>query len=467
MAQVVVRHGGGLDHDGRRLQMLENRLAHLPRRAHRRRRSTLRGGGSWTGPETRTTRRRAPRRRPPAHSPSCRSSGWKCSAPGRAASWVGPAVIRTVSPSRSLRAAERRVQPPAAIVSGSASRPGPTMPQARYPSSGSTTHVPAPAQRLEVGLRGRVLPHVGVHRGRQHHGAGEGEVEGGQEIVRQAVRELGQQVRGGRGHNQHIVLLRHARYARRRSRASRPGWPRRTCPVMTLRPVRAAKVSGRTNSCAAAVMTTCTAWPRCISSARQLGRLVGRDAAADAEEDVHARMELDHFGRLFGGVSCPGIVILHQPAPHFFHGDDGGFLRGGGQHGPRAALQLPRALGGDDDEAVGALFGIVRNRAVSVVPRGFVWPYVLRLAFLRTSKVSRIGRICSSIRLRRARSARTMEASVSVRFRQVLVHHHVIVERDSCGSPPRPPAAAARSPHPDLRRARAAAAPGSRGMGPV
>ncbi len=36
--------------------------------------------------------------------------------------------------------------------------------------------------------------------------------------------------------------------------------------VTTLRPVRAAKVSGRTNSCAARVITTCTAKPRCSSN---------------------------------------------------------------------------------------------------------------------------------------------------------------------------------------------------------
>ena len=67
-----------------------------------------------------------------------------------------------------------------------------------------------------------------------------------------------------------------------------------------------------------------------------------------------------------------GQAVLHQAAAHFFHGDDGGLLGGGGQHRTRAALQLPGALGRHDDEPVGALLRIVRDGAVRVVAGGFV-----------------------------------------------------------------------------------------------
>ena len=59
-----------------------------------------------------------------------------------------------------------------------------------------------------------------------------------------------------------------------------------------------------------------------------------------------------------------GVFVLHQAAAHFFHRHHGGLLGGRGQEAARAVLQLPRALGGDDDEAVGARFRIVRNHAL-------------------------------------------------------------------------------------------------------
>ena len=66
------------------------------------------------------------------------------------------------------------------------------------------------------------------------------------------------------------------------------GWARcrRTCVRATGRPESAANVAGPTNSRAAAVMTTVTpapAWTNWLTSA---GRLVGRDAAADADDQL-------------------------------------------------------------------------------------------------------------------------------------------------------------------------------------
>src|SRR5437868_3010432 len=77
---------------------------------------------------------------------------------------------------------------------------------------------------------------------------------------------------------------------------------------------------------------------------------------------------------LFGATAWRNLVrilgqelVLHQPAPHFFHGDNGRFFRRRRQEGPGAILQLTGALGGHNDEAIDALFRIVRNRAMRVI----------------------------------------------------------------------------------------------------
>src|SRR5260370_1151812 len=64
-------------------------------------------------------------------------------------------------------------------------------------------------------------------------------------------------------------------------------------------------------------------------------------------------------------------VILHEPAPHLLHRSYGGLLRRRGQKRPGPILKLPRPLGGDDDEPVGAQFRIVRNRILRVVSDSF------------------------------------------------------------------------------------------------
>jgi len=82
-----------------------------------------------------------------------------------------------------------------------------------------------------------------------------------------------------------------------------------------------------------------------------------------------ARLEGRLRGRQFRRRSSERI--LHQPAAHFLHRNDGELFRGCGQHRPRAALQLPGPLGRHDDEAVRALLLVVRNGAVGVVLRGY------------------------------------------------------------------------------------------------
>src|SRR5262245_2487677 len=77
---------------------------------------------------------------------------------------------------------------------------------------------------------------------------------------------------------------------------------------------------------------------------------------------------------LFGATAWRNLVrilsqdfVLHQAPAHLFHRDDSRFLGRSGQKRTGAILQLPRTLGGDNDEAVNALLGIVGNRAMGVI----------------------------------------------------------------------------------------------------
>ena len=196
--------------------------------------------------------------------------------------------------------------------------------------------------------------------------------------------------------------------------------------VSTLRPVSAANVSGRTNSCAAARHHRLHLVPLLHQQARQLGGLVGRDAAADAENDLHG---LAGSAGSDVGVPAPpagllqyrfdrtparapaGQAVLHQAAPHFFRGDDGGLLGRSGQHRTRAALQLAGALGGHDDEPVGAL---LRDRPEWCSARCCVGALSAIFRFLfKSSKCfqNRADPIFDPVR--RTRSARTIALSTA------------------------------------------------------
>jgi hypothetical protein len=84
------------------------------------------------------------------------------------------------------------------------------VPQASQPFFRIDDRVSAAAQLVEVAAHRGVGPHVAVHGGGQNHGPGEGEIEGAQEIVGDAVGELAEQVRGRRRDDQDIIVLRDA-----------------------------------------------------------------------------------------------------------------------------------------------------------------------------------------------------------------------------------------------------------------
>ena len=127
---------------------------------------------------------------------------------------VPPAETTTRRPARSWVVAppwsSRRARMSAArakISAGSGSRPLPVSAPVSRPSAGSMTTAPRDAQRGHVGLGGGVLPHLGVHRGREHDRAARGEQGVGEQVVGQAVGRLGEQVGGRRGHHDELGLL--------------------------------------------------------------------------------------------------------------------------------------------------------------------------------------------------------------------------------------------------------------------
>ena len=54
-----------------------------------------------------------------------------------------------------------------------------------------------------------MVPHVDVHGRCDHHGSGRSQIKCGQKIVGDALRELGENVGGGRHHQQRVNRLRH------------------------------------------------------------------------------------------------------------------------------------------------------------------------------------------------------------------------------------------------------------------
>ena len=124
----------------------------------------------------------------------------------------------------------------------------------------------AATQQRHVVPRGRVLPHLGVHRGHEQHRAAGREQRGGEQVVRAAVRGAGQQVRRRRGDDDEVGLLAELdvrdRRARRRTprcaRAARTAprtWRRRRTAAPT--PWAARGPRARSRSAAGAARTPC------------------------------------------------------------------------------------------------------------------------------------------------------------------------------------------------------------------
>ncbi len=89
---------------------------------------------------------------------------------------------------------------------------------------GLDDQVAALPQQGHIGLCGGMRPHLFIHRGSQRHTAGEGEVRGSEEIAGQAVSEVSEEVGGGGGHQEDLILSRDGDMLHRAGQVS----PRRT-----------------------------------------------------------------------------------------------------------------------------------------------------------------------------------------------------------------------------------------------
>jgi hypothetical protein len=105
--------------------------------------------------------------------------------------------------------------------------------------------------------------------------------------------------------------------------------------------------------------------PRVLSKFHDEGPLGLPGILGPPGPSVYSACPFLHWDRL------PGIVILHQAATHLFHGSNCGLHGGRWQKASGSVLKLARALGGDDDEPVGAQFRIVRDRIMGVVSYSF------------------------------------------------------------------------------------------------
>ena len=147
-------------------------------------------------------------------------------------------------------------------------------------------HAPPPQER-DVGGDGRMVPHAAVHGGRHQHRASRGQQHGGEGVVGEAVRGLGDDVRGGR-HDQdgggalgerdvldRLVALGIEQVRQHRASGQRP--------------------EGERSHELAGVLGQAHRHPR--AEARQLTEqihgLVGRDGPRDAEDQLRAGHALD------------------------------------------------------------------------------------------------------------------------------------------------------------------------------
>ena len=100
------------------------------------------------------------------------------------------------------------------------------------------------AQNLQIRLRRRMIPHVDVHRRSDDDGRGGREIERGQEIAGNALREVRENVGGGGSDDQRIDRLRDRDVLDGGVDIRLCSSPGENMPVMTFSPESAAKVRG-------------------------------------------------------------------------------------------------------------------------------------------------------------------------------------------------------------------------------
>jgi hypothetical protein len=163
-------------------------------------------------------------------------------------------------------------------------RPSPYSPLGHLAVIGPDEGDAVGGKRGAVAARGRVLSHMrGFMAGATSTALVGGQQRRGGEVVGEAVRHLRHQVGGGRRHDDQVGLARQLGYGRHRAR------PERSNRSVKTRSAESAPTdSGVTNCSAARRHDAAHAERRARAAADQVEALVGRDAAADDEQDALA-----------------------------------------------------------------------------------------------------------------------------------------------------------------------------------
>ena len=152
------------------------------------------------------------------------------------------------------------------------------------------------AQRSDVGLRGRVVPHAVVHGRGDDHRARRGEGGAGQQVVGEATGQLRERVRGRRRDEVHVGVGHELEVAERivgRGRVAREGPAGRIALELVDEDRRAAQRRERRapdEALARRRLHDAHGVPGAGRQAHELERLVGGDAAAHSEQDPGHRI---------------------------------------------------------------------------------------------------------------------------------------------------------------------------------
>ena len=190
----------------------------------------------------------------------------------------------------------------------------------------------------------------------------EGEIQRCEEIVGQAVGKAREQIRGGGRDDEHVVVLRDANVLHGAAEHCIAG-------ALLVGPKAGDDFASgergkreRLNELARRLRHDDLDGTAALAERpSEFRRLVRGNSTAYAQRDFHAECLYLPVCGVHRIAVASRILVLHQPAADFFHRRDGRLLGRAGQERPRAILQLPGALGRDDDETIRALLEIVRE----------------------------------------------------------------------------------------------------------
>jgi hypothetical protein len=153
------------------------------------------------------------------------------------------------------------------------------------------------AQELEVALRRGVLPHLHVHRRRKHQRAAPREAKRRQEIIGEPMRHLGHEVGARRRHQDQVAVARMLDVTHVVGHSAVPKVGPDRLPGQRLHGDRRDEPDCRFGHRHAHVNSAAR------EQAHELGSLVGRDAAGNAQKNPFTRQLVTPGARLGGNDS--------------------------------------------------------------------------------------------------------------------------------------------------------------------